>query len=171
MAASRNSRIAGFGLLDQSHPILQRSLGAACSIFFSATAGFSLVELVVALAIAAIVAAIAYPSYTNSVYKSRRAEGRVLLESVAAAQERYYNNRNKYTSATGSDGLATPVESEPGHFYTLAKIELGDNEQTFTLIAQPQGAQAGDPCASLTLESSGRRGIRSAASDVPDNCW
>jgi type IV pilus assembly protein PilE len=135
------------------------------------TEGFSLVELVVALAIVAIIAAIAYPSYTNSVYKSRRAEGRALLQTVAAAQERYYGNRNKYTSATDSDGLAIPTQSEPGHFYTLAKIELGSNEQSFTLIAQPQAGQAGDPCASLTLESSGRRGIRSSDVDAPDICW
>lgn len=133
--------------------------------------GFSLIELVVTVAIIAIIAAIAYPSYAASIYKSRRVEGRVLLETAAAAEERYYVSRNKYTSSLGNDGLAIASTSQPGGFYTLAAVSLGENAQTFTLVAQPQAAQSSDACGSLTLESSGRHGAQSRDGSANDSCW
>ena len=73
--------------------------------------GFSLLELLIVVALLAIVALIALPSYNWAMQKSRRAEGKVLLHTIMAAEERHYSNANRYTSQIGEAGIAgsTPL--------------------------------------------------------------
>ena len=132
--------------------------------------GFSLIELMIVVALLAIVALIALPSYNWAMQKSRRAEGKVLLHTIMAAEERFYSNANRYTSQVAEAGIAVPTESLPGRFYALSDITLSDDAQAVVITVVPQQAQRGDPCGSLTLDSTGRRGS-SAPESRAAGCW
>ena len=134
------------------------------------SAGFSLMELMVVVAIVAVISLIAVPSYNWAMRKTRRAEGKVLLQTIMAAEERYYSNLNRYTDQVGDEGIAAPTESLPGRYYVLSQMTLGDDAQTVSISVAPQGAQQGDPCGDLTLDSSGRRGSAGGAQDA-SGCW
>lgn len=131
--------------------------------------GFTLIELVVVMAIIAILGAIAYPTYQNQMFRSRRADGREMLQRIAAAQERFYTNRNQYaTDLTTAAGLGLGnANSEAGH-YNLA-IVVAAGGQSYTLTATPQGMQASDKCANLTVNNVGARGYTGDESNGP--CW
>ncbi len=76
--------------------------------------GFSLIELMIALCLLAIITLIALPSYAGVSNKARRTEGKILLQTVLAAEERFYLSFNRYTSSLGVDGLGVAAESQPG---------------------------------------------------------
>ncbi|MEP6941193.1 MAG: type IV pilin protein [Rudaea sp.] len=129
-------------------------------------AGITLIELVIALAVVAILAMIALPSYGGAMNKARRSEGKILLQAAMAAEERYFTTFNRYTSETGSSGLGVTATSEPGAYYRLATPAVSGDGQTVRVVAEPQGTQAADPCGSLGLDSVGRR-----TAAQPDGCW
>ena len=117
--------------------------------------GFTLVELMIVVAIVGILAAVAYPSYQDSVRKSRRADGKTaLLQSVQVA-ERWFTQNNTYA------GTPVAAASAEGH-YTLAFV---GNATTFTITATPGGLQASDPCGALTVNELGVKGGGMA------DCW
>ena len=70
--------------------------------------GFTLIELMIVVAIIAILAAVAYPSYRDSVLKGRRAEARAALAELLQQQERYLTQRNTYLAFTNSAGTTSP---------------------------------------------------------------
>lgn len=78
------------------------------------SSGFTLIELMIAVAIVAILAAVAYPSYQDSVTKGRRAEGRTALLQLLQQQERFITQRNTYScfstnTSTGATAAITPI--------------------------------------------------------------
>ncbi|HEY6544014.1 MAG TPA: type IV pilin protein [Dokdonella sp.] len=127
--------------------------------------GFTLIEMMIVVAIVAIIAAIAFPSYTRYVERTRRADARDLLMRVAAAQERYYTNRNEYAATL----VELQMGDETGNAYYSVDDDLGGG-QTFTASAAPQGVQAHDSCGRLTLNNSG---FKAAPDDTGANgaCW
>jgi type IV pilus assembly protein PilE len=131
--------------------------------------GFTLVEVMIAVVIIAIIAAIALPSYQNQVFRSRRADGREMLQRIVSAQERFYTNRNTYTAdLTTAAGLNMPsANSEAGHY--VIRIVVPANGQSYTLTAAPQGVQAPDACANLTVNNVGARGYTGNESN--GRCW
>lgn len=126
-----------------------------------------MVEITIVCAIVAILAAIALPSYLNSIQKSRRSDAKSALLGAAGQLERYFTERNTYASATlGSSGVY-PSTSLNG-YYTLT---FGSQTATtYTLNAAPAAAQVGDPCGTLTYTDQGVKGVTGGTKPV-DECW
>lgn len=131
--------------------------------------GFTLIELMIVVIIVAILAAIAYPNYAKYVLRSRRVDGHEMMIRVAAAEERYYTNFNKYT-ATLSDLGFTSGASQKGYYLITAANGATATAQSYTLTATPQGVQAPDSCHELTLTDTG---VKLAPHDTAANgkCW
>ncbi|WP_086931188.1 type IV pilin protein [Agarilytica rhodophyticola] len=145
--------------------------------------GFNLVELLIVIAIISIIAAIGYPSYQDSLEKSRRTDGREALLRAAALQERWYLQRNQYTNNMLDIGGADSEE----RYYTLATAfnfngandcSAADERRCFTLTATAQGVQANDEeCIRLTIDNLGRkRSFRAGAGTAGETtntgrCW
>ena len=121
------------------------------------TKGFTLIELMIAVAIVGILAGIAYPSYQDSVRESRRADAKGALLGFANSMERYFTENNTYVGAPANAGTA---------YYTLS-INVAANARSYTLNAAPTGA---DRCGTLTLTNTGVRGITATGVTVAD-CW
>lgn len=132
--------------------------------------GFTLIELMIVVAIVAILAAVAYPSYQDSVLKTRRAEGQALLLSIVQAQERHFSQFARYASSLIGGPSTTQMgwslqdlTSENGYY----KVSLtASAPTTFTLQATPQ--QGDSKCGNLTLTSEGVKGSSKGSNDL---CW
>jgi len=130
--------------------------------------GFSLIELMIVVAIVAIISAIAIPSYRSSVLKSNRAEGIETLLQVAQNQEVLYSQTNKYsTNAQPFAPTATSVTSKDGlYLVTVANGACGSTA-CYRATATAQGAQADDTdCLTLSIDNLGNR-----TSSPGSNCW
>jgi type IV pilus assembly protein PilE len=129
--------------------------------------GFTLIELMIVVAIIGILAAIAYPSYEEQVRKSRRAEATEGLMDVAARMERYYADKGEYLGATIA-GFWGDNETEEG-WYQVGFTELTDDN--YTIQAVPAGAQATDKCGNFTLTSLGIQGVNGGSLTDVNTCW
>jgi type IV pilus assembly protein PilE len=131
--------------------------------------GFTLVELLIACAIVAILAAIAYPSYVNSVQKSRRSEATASLLGVASAMERYSTEKGTYATATlGAASPAVYPNHTENSYYNLSLSNL--TASTYTVSAAPAAIQASDPCGTFTYTESGVKNV-SGGSWTRAQCW
>ncbi len=123
--------------------------------------GFTLIELMVAVAIVAILATIAYASYKGQIVKTHRSDGHIALSNAAQGLERCYTEFGSYDSA--SCQTTFPMNSSESYYRLTAEL----NPSTYTLTATPQGSQADDSCGALTLDNTGQKG-----SDGPvSSCW
>ena len=138
--------------------------------------GFTLIELMIVVAIVAILAAIAYPSYQDSVRKSRRADARAVMVEAAQFMERFYTENFRYDQDRGGAAVALPPNltvspsgSAAGtQYYNITLTNLAAT--TFTLNAAPTGAQSGDTgCGTLTVTNTGVKN-RSGSKPV-EECW
>ena len=132
--------------------------------------GFSLIELLVAVAIIGILAAVAIPMYSDYVTRSRRADGQATLMQVAQELERCYTQFSKYNDNSCSVVSSSTVnETSDQGFYVISASGIALTESVFTLTATPQNEQADDTdCTALTLTHLGEQ---SATGDDPDSCW
>lgn len=136
--------------------------------------GFTLIEIMIVVVIIAILAAIAYPSYQESVRKSRRADARaVLLEAAQFMERRYTENLAAgYAAVTQANLTAARLGSSPkggGSPYYNIQLVTAANPPAFTLSAVPQGVQASDVCGTLTLTNAGVKGQGPAK--TVNECW
>lgn len=130
--------------------------------------GFTLIELMITVAIIGILAAVAYPAYTEQVAKGRRADARVRLVAAQQWMERYYTERYSYASAGETTENAdfdaqtafvtSPPAGEGQPMYTLGVVVDG---RTYTLTATRQAGSAmeNDACGNLTLTQDGTRSV------------
>lgn len=140
--------------------------------------GFTLIELMIVVVVVGILAAIAYPSYQNSVRKSRRADAHAAISALQQAQERlrgscrFYAQEIAGANVCGADAANTDVlgsTSSPEQFYTLS-IKAGTaTGNAYVIEADPTGAQASDTACDpivLTVSTASPNGQR-----TPADCW
>lgn len=142
--------------------------------------GFTLIELMITVAIIGILASIAYPSYQDSVRKSRRADAKGVLLGLTNAMERRFTEKNSYCDAalatggtavtgcgTATEDTGTPsiytIPTETASFYTV-RISAA-TASSYTLSAVPAGAQTNDTCGTLTITQTG------AKTPTTAGCW
>jgi type IV pilus assembly protein PilE len=139
--------------------------------------GFSLLELMTVIVILAILAAIEYPTYKESVRKAKRAEGRAALMALMQQQERYYSQNSTYVafSASAPNGFKWfSADSAASSSYEISATPCKDDtiQNCVLLTAEPGTAKVNasykdEICLNLTLTSTGIR----AASGSATHCW
>lgn len=131
--------------------------------------GFTLIELIIAVAIVGILASFAVSTYQSSILKSRRADAKVTLTTLAQKQERYYTQEMNYADSLDDLIGESTLESDEG-FYD---ITLSGSDTTFTLTATAKGTQADDtPCNTFTMTHTGlESSANTGGEDSTDTCW
>lgn len=149
--------------------------------------GFSLIELMIVVAVIGILAAIAYPSYREHIARSRRADAKTVIQEAAQVLERRYtecsnyNRKNDCASAANMGEVLPSILTSSPKGGTTKWYQMDTNNgktavttTTFTLIFKPQGSQATDKCGSFSLTNTGVKTIidtPSGSTATVDDCW
>jgi type IV pilus assembly protein PilE len=140
--------------------------------------GVTLIELMIVVAIIGILAAVAYPSYQDSVRQSRRSDGASAATAVQLAQENFRGNCRFYAQSIGAGDtcgasaaastVRAPAASSNG-FYLITILANSATGNAYTIVATPQGAQAADTaCSPMLLAVSP---ATPAGARTPAGCW
>jgi type IV pilus assembly protein PilE len=125
--------------------------------------GFTLIELVITVAVVAILTMIALPSYQEYVRRSTRSEAQAYLLNVATRQQQFLLDTRSYSGTLAA--LGVPVSDRVNNGYTLTLNVVAGPPATFTITAAPKGGQASEKCGTLTINQAG---TRTAATS---GCW
>lgn len=130
--------------------------------------GFTLIELMMVIAIIGLLAAIAIPNYSEYLLRSKRSEGQALLADAAARQERFYAQNNSYVTNNADIGkLALQKVNQSENFYYELVVSKVADDGGYTLTAQQK---IGDTdCGNLTLNALGQKGI--TGTKEVEECW
>ncbi|MCU7938916.1 MAG: type IV pilin protein [gamma proteobacterium symbiont of Bathyaustriella thionipta] len=146
--------------------------------------GFTLIEILIVIAIIAILASIAVPSYSEFVARSKRADAQGALLGLAQTMERYFSENNTYCDvgaiAVGNCGTGAGDTGIPGIFPSQVPLDGGAayynltisavTASSFTLTASGVDSMATDKCGNFTLANTGMRGLTNNT-DTVANCW
>jgi type IV pilus assembly protein PilE len=136
--------------------------------------GFTLIELIITVAIVSILAGIALPSYFNYVKRAHRADAKTALLTNAQFLERKFTIDNAYRAAGDDIGdVALPVTQSPEFgtaSYTITLDDAGTTATTFLLKATPTGKMTNDECGTLTLNHLGQRSAINNTTTL-ERCW
>jgi len=147
--------------------------------------GFTLIELMIVVAIVGLLAAIAYPAYTSSVVKGKRSEGRAALMDLVQQQERYMTQYNSYlsfttgsTAGTNASGgsVTAPFKVYSGSTLAASSYTLGARactsltlQQCVEVFATPRSPFSDAAANELYIRSTGEKGCN--GTKQPDVCW
>ena len=129
---------------------------------YRSACGFTLVELMVTVAIVAILFSIAVPSYSLYMKRSRRGEAEGALMDIAQREQTYLLDQRAYAVGAGAVATLTTLPADVNAYYTVT-INPGATAVSFIATATPKAgtAQAGDP--TLTIDNTGAK--------TPTNVW
>lgn len=140
--------------------------------------GFTLIELLVTLAIAGLIAVLAFPSYKDSLHRTRRADAMVAALNIQLAQEHFratcpfYAQNLGASRVCGASAAASTLQmatSSVGGWYQFSIAAGSATGSAYTIVAEPSGMQKGDSaCAPMTLSYSAAHpeGLK-----APAECW
>ncbi|WP_345783826.1 type IV pilin protein [Stenotrophomonas sp. YIM B06876] len=131
----------------------------------SRVAGFTLIELMVVVAIVAILSAIALPSYQAHVIKTRRATAAACLQERAQFMERFYTTNMTYANAPAPAQCGQGVDD----FYVIA-FSAAPAAKTYAITATPTAKQKDGKCGTLSIDAKGARGKTGTAATAGE-CW
>jgi type IV pilus assembly protein PilE len=143
--------------------------------------GFTLIEVMVAVAIVGILLAIAFPAYNQSARKSRRSDAKAALLDLAQREERYMSTTNQYTNSAPLLGYAASATLTPASpmsvlsgntaYYNLSVVTSTASGPAFTATAARTGTQTADSqCGDYSLDSTGKQTVSNATQTAAD-CW
>lgn len=160
-----------------------------CKLISRPQSGFTLIELMITVAVIGILGAIAYPSYNEYIAKSRRAVARNTLLEAAQWMERFYSQNSRYdqNSAGTATSAATVIGTQftfvpkdataTSAHYQIVLTVINSNQNVYTLTAAPLNAMTGDKCGSYRTNQTGARintGFTSVFADAiaaARECW
>jgi type IV pilus assembly protein PilE len=136
-------------------------------------AGFTLVELIVAMVIAAILAAIAIPAYSSYVLQAHRTDAKTALLDLASLEERYFSVNNAYTLVATNLGYSAFPQTVGGGYYQVTVSSVTPpgtgTLAAYTLQATAIGNQTKDTlCTTFTLDSTG---VQTSSDTTNNSCW
>ena len=133
--------------------------------------GFTLIEVMIVVAIVAILTALAFPSYTEYIRRGHRAEARAALLQASLWMERAATATGTYPPTASFPTTLTTIKSGRYTIAVASPPASAASGTAYTLTATPAGGQQGDKCGNYTLTHTGVRGAASGALPLMTECW